>query len=134
MRSRITVIDAPDVARSLTEGDWADVTQSVTGLPGSDVVVLGPGADVPALARRVASRASGAAIVVVDGDVRAAVEASLLPRGRVVGVSAGEVREVAEAVCFDRCSIARVTLVDLGDEVGEHDVILGAGGVREIRA
>jgi hypothetical protein len=75
MRSKITVIGAPGVVDTLMEGDIADVVGD-EGLPGSDVVVIGAGADVAQAARRAASRAPGAALIVVGGDVRAALEAS----------------------------------------------------------
>jgi hypothetical protein len=134
MRGKITVIgDGEPIVRSLSEGDWADVV-GPDELPGSDVVVLARGADVSTEARRVASRASGAVMIVVDGDVRAAVDASYLPRGRVVGVEAGAVREVAEAILFDRCSPLTVTMVGLDGEVADREAIMGLGGVREIRS
>jgi hypothetical protein len=134
MRSKITVVDAPGVAEKLKEGDWAAVV-GPEALPGSDVVVAGPGVDIAELGRRVASRASGAAIIVIEpGALKPALEASFFTRGRVFSVPAERVREAAEAVIFDRCSTLPVTLVGLDDEVAtEVPVILGAGGVREIR-
>lgn len=117
----------------LSEGDYADVV-GAPDLPGSDVVVLAFGADVAAEARRAASRAPGAVIMLVgDGDVRAALNASLLPRGRVIAVPAERLGDAVQAVLFDRCSEVEVTLVGLDGEVVAHRVILGAGGVRELR-
>ncbi len=131
MRSKITVIGAPGAAADLQEGDYADVV-GADGLPGSDVVVLGPQADLAAEAKRVSSRASGAVVLVVDGDVRSAMESSLFPRGRVLGVPAARVREVAQAVLFDRRAPLDVTMVDLDDRVATVRAVVGAGGVRDL--
>src|ERR687895_482844 len=104
MRSKITVVDAPSVAEDLRQGDWVEVA-GPEGLPGSDVVVAGPGVDIAELGRRVASRASGAAIIVIEpGAVKPALEATYFTRGRVFSVPEERVREAAEAVIFDRCS------------------------------
>jgi hypothetical protein len=133
MRSKITVLDAPGVVENLRQGDWAEVVTDVGDLPGSDVVVIGEAADVAGLARRIASRASGAAIVVLDpAEVATALEASLFTRGRVFSVAPDAVRDAAEAVLFDRCSTVEVTMVTLDDDVATVRVILGAGGVRQL--
>jgi hypothetical protein len=133
MRSKITVLgDSDEIAKTLLEGEYAEVVGGAQ-LPGSDVVVIAGGVDVAAEARRAASRASGAVIVVVDGDVRAALDASLLPRGRVLSVPADQVRAVCEAVLFDRCTDLDVTFVGLEDEVVTVPAVVGAGGVRELR-
>src|SRR5687767_11020693 len=116
MRSKITVIGAPDVVDTLVEGDIADVVAE-EGLAGSDVVVIGPGADVVAAARSAASRASGAAVIILGGDVRAALEASFLPRARVFGVTAGNLRGAVEAVLLDRSATVEVEMVGLDDRV-----------------
>jgi hypothetical protein len=121
------------VTEQLTQGDWTDVVTDVADMPGSDVVVIGAGADVSAIARRVASRASGAAIVVLDpAAVEPALRASLFTRGRVFSVDEDEVRDAAQAVVFDRCSTVEVTMCGLDDQVVKVPVILGAGGVREV--
>jgi hypothetical protein len=134
MRGKITVVpEGSDLVGVLSEGDYADVV-GPDRLPGSDVVVVAPGADVEAVARRAASRAPGAVIVLASGDdVRAALDASLLPRGRVIAVPPERVREAVEAILFDSCRDVAVTLVGLNDQVGTHTVVLGAGGVRELR-
>jgi hypothetical protein len=133
MRSKITVVDAPTVAEQLTQGDWVEVVTDLADLPGSDLVVIGRDADVADVSGRVASRASGAAIVVLDEtEVRTALDASLLTRGRVFSVGEDAVRDAAEAVLFDRRSTVTVTLVGLDNEVATRSVILGAGGVRQI--
>lgn len=128
MRSKICVIGLTHTF----ETPVADVVGE-EALPGADVVILGPEADVVAGARRAASRASGAAIVVVGGDVRAALEASLLPRGRVFAVAAGDLRDAAEAVVLDRRQTITVELVGLEDEVVRVPASVGAGGIRELR-
>ena len=133
MRSKITVIGAPGLMEELVEGDYADVVDAES-LPGSDVVVIGPDADVVSEARRASSRASGAVLIVVDNDVEAAVRSSLFPRGRVLGAPASRVREVAQAVLFDRCGALDVTILGLDDRVGEVRAIVGAGGVRELQS
>lgn len=103
------------------------------GLSGSDVVVLGRGVDVVAGARRAASRASGAAVIVVGGDVRAALDASFLPRGRVFGVEQDDLAAAAEAVVLDRRATITVELVGLDGELTRVPASVGAGGVRELR-
>jgi len=132
MRSKITVIDAPGVSERLAEGDYADVV-GPEEMPGSDVVVLGPGADAAAGARRAASRAPGAAVIVIEGDVRAAMEASYLPRGRVFGVGEHDLEAAVEAVALDRRATVTVELVGLDGSLVTVPVSLGAGGVRELR-
>ena len=132
MRSKITVIGAPGVTDILSVGDIADVVGE-EGLPGSDVVVIGPGADVAAAARRAASRASGAAVIVLGGDVRAALAASFLPRGRVFGVTDDVLRDAVEAVVLDRRVTIEVEMVGLDDRVATVPASLGAGGIRELR-
>lgn len=113
--------------------DVADVVDEGS-LAGSDVVVLGPGSDVVEGARRAASRASGAALIVVGGDVRAALGASFLPRGRVFGVAEDRLREAAEAVVLDRRATIEVEMVGLDDELVTVRASIGAGGIRELRA
>ena len=133
MRSKISVVgEGGDLVRLLSQGDYADV---VTGdVRGADVVVIAGGADVEAEARRAASRAPGAVIVLAGaGDVHAALDASLLPRARVIAVPADRLADAVQAVLFDRCEEVEVTLVGLDGEVAAHRAILGAGGVRELR-
>lgn len=132
MRSKITVIDAPGIVERLAAGDYADVV-GPGELPGSDVVVLGPRADVAAGARRAASRAPGAAVILLGGDVRAALEASYLPRGRVFGVDEHDLDAAVEAVVLDRRAPVTVELVGLDGELVTVPASLGAGGVRELR-
>ena len=114
------------------EGDLAEVV-GPEGLPGSDVVVIGSAADPVEAARRAASRASGAAVIVVGGDVRAALEASFLPRGRVFGVTGEHLRAAVEAVVLDRRATIEVEMVGLDDRVATVLAGVGAGGIRELR-
>ena len=128
MRSKICVIGSAP----FPETDVADVVGE-EAIAGADVVVLGPGADVEQGARLAASRASGAAVLVVGGDVRAALGASLLPRGRVFGVAEDDLRAAAEAVVLDRRQTITVEMVGLDDELGRVPASVGAGGIRELR-
>ena len=133
MRCKVTVVgEAPSLRRELAAGAYAEVA-SEEGLPGSHVVVLAGGVDVAAQARRVASRAPGAVIVVVDGDVRTVLEASLFPRARVVGVDADAALAAIEAVLYDRRTEVTVHLVGLDDDVVTSAAVLGRQGVRELR-
>src|SRR4051812_38367707 len=101
MRGKISVIDATrsGIVESLRVSDAADVVQVQFGewpdLAGSDVVVLVDDTDIAAAARGVARRAPGAVLLVVtadpEGDCAAAIHASLLPRGRVMGLAADDV-------------------------------------------
>src|SRR3712207_5848923 len=103
MRSKITVIGDVEV-----QTDIADVVGE-NAIAGSGVVGIGPGADVAAAARLAASRASGAAIVLVaPASVETALRASLLPRGRVIAVEPDGVRAAAEAVLTDSCATLTV--------------------------
>ena len=133
MRSKITVVgEGGDLIGVLSQGDFADVVAG--DVRGADVVVIASGADVEAEARRAASRAPGAVIVLAgEGDVRAALDASLLPRGRVISVAPDRLHDAVQAVVFDRCEEVEVTLVGLDGEVAAHRAVLGAGGVRELR-
>jgi hypothetical protein len=72
-------------------------------------------------------------LIVVGGDVRAALEASLLPRGRVFGVTGDRLREAVEAVVLDRRATIDVEMVGLDDRVVTAAASLGAGGIRELR-
>ena len=127
MRCKVTVVgELP----SLDFHGHAEVV-GPDALPGSHLVVIGGGADLIETVRRVALRASGAVVFVVEGELQTAVSASLLPRGRVIGVDAGELAAAAEAVVFDTRSEATVRLLDLEGQEHAARVILGARGVRE---
>jgi hypothetical protein len=132
MRCKVTVVgELPSLRDRLADGGYAEVVGDEE-LPGSDVVVLARGADVAGAARRVAARAPGAVIVVVEGDVRTALEASLLPRGRVIGVAADAVVPAAEAIMFDRRTAVEVELVGLDGDLVSASAVLGLQGVRRL--
>jgi hypothetical protein len=142
MRSKITVLGDEregELFPLLAEGDWVDLGGE-DGLSGSDVVVFGDG-DVTAGARRAAEHASGAVLLVVTRDVIGGVSdalvASLLPRGRVIGVRPDQVRTAAEAVVLGRETALEAAVLcrgELGidDEVRVVPVVVGSGGVRRI--
>ena len=92
-----------------------------------------PGADVAEGARRAASRASGAAVIVLGGDVRAALDASFLPRGRVFGVAEDDLRARRRGGPVRPPRDARREIVGLDGELARVPASIGAGGVRELR-
>src|SRR4051794_39343352 len=120
MRRKITVIGSSEASRSLAaalgEGDIADVVTVNEGddlarSSGSDIVVLSDGSEVAQAGREVTRYAPGAVVLVAtadaEGDCAVALEATLLPRGRVLGLpgaDGAQVRAAAQAVLFDRCA------------------------------
>ena len=141
MRSKITVLGECDVlTQLLSEGEWVHVC---TGehIAGSHVVVVCEGVDARAAGDLVARRASGAVVIVATSDPKAGVAdvlaASLLPRGRVVGLHADHVRPAAEAVVLGRDHTVEGAVLlrgELGidDEVSVVPLVVGRGGVRRI--
>ena len=125
MRSKICVIGMDPIQTVVADVVGEDA------IAGSDVVVLGPSADVQKGAKLAASRASGAAVIVLGGDLQVALGASFLPRGRVFGVSEADLVAAAEAVVLDRRVPITVDLVWLDGEVTRTQASVGAGGVRE---
>ena len=128
MRSKICVIGSAPFPGT----DVADVV-GAEAIAGSDVVVLGPESDVVQGAKLAASRASAAAVIVVGGDVRAALGASFLPRGRVFGVGEEDLRAAVEAVVLDRRQTLTVEMVGLDGDLVRVAASIGAGGIRELR-
>ena len=146
MRSKISIIGegAGELALELAAGDRAQVT-AVAGdrlddIAGSDVVVLVAGADPDTVGRAVARRAAGAVVVVATGaaeaDTQVVLDASLLPRPRVVGVEPGDIAAAAEAIVFGRevaLEAAACCRGELGlDRVATVPVRIGTGGIRAI--
>jgi malate/lactate dehydrogenase len=145
MRSKISVVgeQGNDLAGALGSGDRHDVVAlngASPDLAGSDVVVLA-GGDVAGAASAVARRAPAAVLIVATADHEAdcavAVEASLLPRPRVIGVPADAVTAAVEAVLFGRGIELRAAVLCRGEEgvderVATVTVWLSAGGVRRI--
>ena len=146
MRSKISIIGegAQGLAVDLAAGDRAQVTtvhgDRLDDLAGSDVVVLVAGADAEAAGRAVARRASGAVVLVAtaeaETDTQTVLDASLLPRPRVVGVARGDIAEAAEAIIFGRevaLEGAACCRGELGlDRVATVPLRVGAGGIRAI--
>lgn len=146
MRSKISIIGegAGELATELAAGDRAQVTAVGGGrlddMAGSDVVVLVPGADPEAAGRAVARRAAGAVVLVAtddaEADTQTVLDASLLPRPRVVGVGRGDVAVAAEAIIFGRevaLKGAACCRGEMGlDRVATVPVRVGAGGIRAI--
>jgi hypothetical protein len=143
MRSKITVIGDTG-GESLATGNRVDVvtvTDEWADLAGSDVVVLGDGVDVATAAGAVARRAPAAVVVLATGDgerdCAAALDASLLPRPRVLAVAPDDVGAVVEAVLYGSEAALEAAVLcrgELGieDRVATVPVRVGAGGVRRI--
>jgi hypothetical protein len=137
-RRKITVMG--DVA--LDGVVHADVV-SHARLPGSDVVVLGRGLDHHAAGRDVARHAPAAVVVAVGEEdelpreVTALIGALLLPRARVLGVTAADLPRALDAVLFGTEASLRAAVLCRG-ECGVHEEVavvpvrVGAGGVRSI--
>lgn len=143
MRGKITVIG------SASDVDYSDNGQvqvvhltspSDRDLSGSDVVLL-TGGDIAAAASATARRAPGAVLLVAsqDGerDLCAALEASLLPRTRVVGVAPADAPAAVRAAlrgedtALDCWALCRGEL-GIENAVARVPAVLGAGGLRSI--
>jgi hypothetical protein len=110
-------------------------------LAGSDVVVVTAGVDVADAARATARRASGSVLVLATGDgerdCATALEASLLPRTRVLAVEPADVVAAVGAVVFGRDTQLEAWAycrgeLGIDDRVAQVPVVLGAGGLRRI--
>lgn len=144
MRGKITVIGGGGALDGLREERVTVLRLDAPGaerLAGSDVVVIGEGADVAGAARATARRASGAVLVVAtaDGerDCATALQASLLPRARVVGVDPTDAVAAAEAVLYARetpleCWALCRGELGIDERVAQVPAVLGAGGIRRI--
>ena len=100
MRRKVTVIGAHETARALDEQDYADVVESADELAGSHVVVCtdaGPAAEI-------ARRAPAAVVVVAGGPDACAevLEATLFPRGKVIGAAGQGIDALVESIVLDR--------------------------------
>jgi hypothetical protein len=125
-------------------GGWADAA-------GAELVVVDAvGEDT---AREIAQRCSGAVVVVATEDpvrdVAALLDATRLPRARVVGVAvegvagpitrAARATEIVDAVLRDRRRMLRVAVAALGEDdaaagdgVELREARIGAGGIQAI--
>jgi malate/lactate dehydrogenase len=123
-------------------GSWADAA-------GSDLVVLDAIAE--GTAAEIAARCSGAVVVVATptpvADVRRLLDATRLPRARIIGAAvegagpitaAARATEIADAVLRDRRRTITAAVQVLGEEEGATaDVVvrearIGAGGIQAI--
>jgi hypothetical protein len=100
------------------------VSATLTGdARGADVVVAAADADVAAAVRR----SPAAVLLLVDAgseQVARALDATLWPRQRVLGVAARDLDAAVRAVAEGATAQVRATLRD-----GEREVTLGPGGV-----
>ncbi len=146
MTSKIAVIGERDTVTSLNgETPTANVVHLPSPAPelmaGADVVVIAGGVDVADAARATALRASGSVLLVAtdDGerDCATALEASLLPRSRVVGIAPADAPVAVAAVLAGRdtplqgFAYCRGEL-GIDDRVAAVPIVLGAGGLRRI--
>ena len=146
MQSKITVIGEGQVASRLNgEADRVRVSTLADAAPealaGSDVVVLAEGADVADAARATARRASGAVLLVATDhgqrDCATALQASLLPRSRVMAVAPDDAQAAVAALLYGRETALEGWAYcrgELGieDRVAQVPFVLGAGGLRRI--
>ena len=104
MRAKVTVAGSPEQGAAVADrlAGNADVSTVPEELSGSDVVVLGPGADVAGLAARARDRAPNAVLIVAGDGIETAFETTLFPRARIIGAGEEDVPGVVEAVVFDR--------------------------------
>ena len=104
MRAKVTVAGSPELGSAVTDrlAGNADVSTAPEELSGSDVVVLGPGADVAGLAARARDRAPNAVVIVAGDGIETVCETTLFPRARIIGASEEDVPALVEAVVFDR--------------------------------
>jgi len=104
MRAKVTVAGPPELGAAVAGrlAGNADVTTHAQELSGSDVIVLGDGADVQALAARARDRAPNAVLIVAGDGIETACETSLFPRARIIGAGDEDVAALVEAVVFDR--------------------------------
>ena len=104
MRAKVTVAGSPELGAAVTHrlAGNADVSTVPEELTGSDVVVLGPGADVAGLSARARDRAPNAVLIVAGDGIETACETTLFPRARIIGAGEEDVPAVVEAVVFDR--------------------------------
>jgi hypothetical protein len=101
VRRRVAVVGGS--AAELRGGEF-DVVEIADGaldeISGADVVVVAGPAD--GLFDAIRDRAPNSVVVVVGESPQPACEATLFPRARILGVEAGQVREVIDAIVFDR--------------------------------
>ena len=99
----MTVAGSPELGAAVTErlAGNADVSTVPEELTGSDVVVIGAGADVEAIAARARDRAPNAVLILAADGIETACETTLFPRARIIGAGGEDVPALVEAVVFD---------------------------------
>ena len=104
MRAKVTVAGSAELGAAVADAlaGNADVSTEPDELTGSDVVVIGPAADVAAIAADARDRAPNAVLIVVGDGIETACETTLFPRARIIGGREGDVPSLVEAVVFDR--------------------------------
>ena len=125
MRKKISVIgEGVQIGDGLAP--YVDVTDD---LRGADLVVLAGEGDLDAVKHR-----APAAVVLVTGDelegrCKQVYEATLFPRGRVIGVA--DAASPAESIVFERGDEHDVVALADG-EFARRRARLGRGGIREL--
>ena len=139
MRQKIAVVGDAELGRVLAERDYAEVVQVGAGedLSGALVVVLTEPAEE--LWDDIRNRAPAAVVIVAGESPQPVCEATLFPRSRIVGISEpAELPEVVDSIVLDRrreftCVVRCQGERGIDDDFAPVPVVLGAGGVREIR-
>jgi hypothetical protein len=128
MRKKISVIGkGVEISQELSR--FAEVGED---LRGADVVVLAGDGDFSEIAR-----CAPASALVVAGDgveerCREAIEATLFPRARIIGVAdAAQVDAAVESIVLERDDPHNVVALKEG-EFSLRSVRLGRGGIREL--
>lgn len=103
MRAKVTVAGAAELGEAVASrlAGNADVA-GADELTGSDVVVIGEGADVATLAADARVRAPNAVLIVTGDGIETACATTLFPRARIIGASESDAPALVEAVVFDR--------------------------------
>ncbi len=117
-------------------GTWSDAA-------GSDLVVLDMATDEAG--REIAQRCAGAVVIVATAtpvtDVQRVLDATLLPRARIIGAAvegagpitaAARAAEIADAVLRDRRRTLQAAVLALDEGVALREARIGAGGIQAI--
>jgi malate/lactate dehydrogenase len=139
VRQKIAVIGNTDLSKILAERDYAEVVEVDAGedLSGAGIVVLTEPAEQ--LFEDIRDRAPAAVVIVTGDSPQPVCEATLFPRSRIVGISEpAELPEVVDSIVLDRrreftCVVRCQGERGIDDDFVEVPVVLGAGGVHEIR-
>jgi hypothetical protein len=139
VRQKIAVVGDAELGRVLAERDYAEVVQVGAGedLSGALVVVLTEPAEE--LWDDIRNRAPAAVVIVAGESPQPVCEATLFPRGRIIGVEADPalVSRVIDSIVFDRGEEFETVVRCQGergidDEFARVPVRVAASGVVEI--